>query len=205
MIKEFINLCIDKCDSKTTKLNNKALEFCGMSSFKVRNFLNCLLEMPNSKYLEIGVWKGSTFYSALYKNNPFYAVAIDDWSGFNRDTSWLEFKTNLLDLEANYEIYNVSCFKMDKKLFKSKFNIYFYDGDHSALSQEQALTYYQEVLEDEFIYICDDWNCPEVQAGTKSGLLKAGFKISNEWVLPAKFNGDLDNWWNGLYVILAHR
>lgn len=199
-----VDQCLENVDKKT-KLNERAIQFCGMSSFKVRNFLNLLLEFPKAKYLEIGVWRGSTFYSALYKNDPFYAVAIDDWSGFNQNCSWLEFKTNLLDLEANYEIHNIDSFKMDKSLLKSKFNFYFYDGDHSVESQEKALTYYLETLEDTFLYICDDWNCPEVQEGTRKGIEKTNLKILKEWTLPARFNGDTENWWNGLYVLYASK
>ena len=86
-----------------------------------------------------------------------------------------------------------------------KFNIYFYDGDHTVLSQEQALVYYYDLLEDEFLYVCDDWNAPDAKKGTQQGILKTGLKILNEWFLPAKFNGDKENWWNGVYVINAQK
>lgn len=196
----FIEQCINKT---TSKLNSKAISFKGYSSFKVRNFLNCLLEFPDSKYFEVGVWKGSTFYSALYNNNPSYAVAVDNWSEFGGSCD--EFKNNIIDLECNYEIYNIDCFKIDKKIFKNKFNIYFYDGNHSVLSQEQALVFYYDVLEDTFLYICDDWNCQEVKDGTKQGILKTGLKIIKDWDLPAIANGDLKNWWNGLYVAILQK
>jgi hypothetical protein len=204
-MKDYINSCIVSSITGETKLNNKAIEFDGMSSFKVKNFLNRLVEHPGSKYLEIGVWKGCTFYSALCKNKPSYAVAIDDWSGFNGSSSMEEFKRNISDIESPFEIFCNDCFTFDKKLLKDKINVYFYDGDHSAVSQEMALTYYYEVLEDKFIFICDDWNAPDVQEGTRRGIAKTGLKILNEWILPAKFNGDKENWWNGLYVIYASK
>jgi hypothetical protein len=159
--------------------------------------------MPNSKYLEIGVWKGSTFYSALYKNKPQYAVAIDNWSEFNGPKE--DFAQTVKSLETQFEFFCGDCFKIDKALFKSRFNIYFYDGCHSEIAQEMALTYYYDALENEFIFICDDWNAPEAQTGTKKGIEKTGLKILNEWVLPARFNGDKENWWNGLYIIHASK
>jgi len=202
---DHVNNCIVSSIMGKTKLNEKALKLDGMSSFKVRNFLNYLLEYPNSKYLEIGVWKGSTFYSALYKNYPQYAVAIDDWSGFNGSSLLDEFKSNIKDLENPYEVHCIDSFQFDIEQFKQKFNFYFYDGDHSVLSHELALTYYYGALEDSFVYICDDWNAPDVKNGTKIGIEKTGLKVIKEWELPAKFNGDQENWWNGLYVLFASK
>ncbi len=195
-----INNCIVSSIEGKTKLNQKAIEFDGMSSFNVRNFLNRMLEYPNSKYLEIGVWKGSTFYSALLQNRPAYAAAIDDWSGFNGAASLEEFKGNIQDLEAPCDIFCSDSFKFDTHQFKDTFNIYFYDGDHSSLSQEKALTYYYDSMDDQFVYICDDWNSADVQIGTRRGIELTNLKVIREWILPAKFNGDRENWWNGLFV-----
>jgi len=51
-----------------SKLNNDILMLNGMSSSKVRHLLNNLCALPEASYLEIGVWQGSTFISALYQN-----------------------------------------------------------------------------------------------------------------------------------------
>jgi predicted O-methyltransferase YrrM len=56
--KDYINGAIDHALHEETKLNPKALAMDGMSSPKVRKFLNKLLETPESRYLEIGVWRG---------------------------------------------------------------------------------------------------------------------------------------------------
>jgi hypothetical protein len=80
-----------------------------------------------------------------------------------------EFKSNIKDLETPYEFFCSDSFKFDRSLLKNKFSVYFYDGDHSVISHEQALTYYYDYLENYFIYICDDWNSPDVQEGTKRG------------------------------------
>jgi len=199
----FVDFCIKKAIKGETKLNQKAYEFDGMSSFKIRNFLNSLLEFPHSRYLEIGVWKGSTFYSALYMNNVEYAVAIDNWSQYHGTLE--AFKENIKDLEVPYEILSRDSFSVDKSFFKKTFNIYFYDGGHKSLEQEKALTYYLDVLEDTFIFICDDWNDYEVKEGTRSGIRKCNLKIEKEWELPAKYNGDKENWWNGLYVAVLSK
>ena len=84
---QHIQECFDKVRAGHSKLNDKALNMEGMSDSRFRNFLNLLLEMPNAKYLEVGVWRGATLYSALYKNNLEYAYAVDNFSEFCCDGS----------------------------------------------------------------------------------------------------------------------
>lgn len=191
--------CIKKTLNGHSKLNEKAIKMEGMSSFNVRNLLNLLLEMPNAKYLEIGVWKGSTFYSALYKNNPFYALAIDNWSQFNGSKEY--FLKTISDLECEYNFLDKESFTVNvNKEIKQKINIYFYDGDHWKESQSLAITHYIDAMEDEFIYICDDWNFDGVSEGTLEAIQKVGLSIEKSWTLKADYNGDVKNWWNGLWV-----
>lgn len=64
-----------------TKLTQAEFDLVGMSSVKNRILLNELVK-KGDRYLEIGVYRGSTFVAALYKNKPAYAVAIDNFSEF---------------------------------------------------------------------------------------------------------------------------
>ena len=197
-----VTQAIDHAIHGQTKLNVKALNMEGMSSPKVRNFLNKLLETPESRYLEIGVWRGSTFYSALYGNNPIYATSIDNFATFGGHETI--FRNNMNDVGVPYEFINDDCFNLKNKLDK-KYNIYFYDGEHYENDQEKALTYYYDNLDDEFIYICDDWNFPSVPIGTANGLAKTNLKVIQEWTLESKHNGDTENWWNGLWIAVLRK
>jgi hypothetical protein len=196
---EHIYNCINKTLAGHSKLNEKAITMRGMSSFNVRNLLNLLLEMPNAKYLEVGVWKGSTFYSALYKNNPYYALAIDNWSEFKGSVKF--FLQTISDLECEYNFLNKDSFLVDvNSEIKEKINIYFYDGNHSKESQTLAITHYIDGMEDEFIYICDDWNFVGVPEGTLEAIQKVNLLIEKSWILKADYAGDVKNWWNGLWI-----
>lgn len=188
---------------QNTKLNQHALQMSGMSSFKVRNFLNKLLEMPDSRYLEIGVWRGATFYSALLGNSPKYAVAIDNFSQFEGSENI--FQENLKDVGVPFEFINSDSFMTQDKLQSKKFNIYFYDGCHKEESQFKAIEYYYDNMDDEFIYLCDDWNGIEVRNGTRRAIEANKLSIIKEWDLPANYNGDLQNWWNGLWVSILRK
>ncbi|WIA10888.1 hypothetical protein OEZ85_011054 [Tetradesmus obliquus] len=56
----------------------------GMSSVRTRLFYNMLLGLePPVRYLEVGVFKGSSLVSALYRNPHVEATCIDNWSEFN--------------------------------------------------------------------------------------------------------------------------
>jgi hypothetical protein len=53
----------------------------GYSGKKTRHFYNNLLSIEDARYLEIGTWKGSTLYSAMYGNKA-QITYIDNWSQF---------------------------------------------------------------------------------------------------------------------------
>jgi hypothetical protein len=60
-------------------------------------------------------------------------------------------------------------------------------------------------MDDEFIYMCDDWNWPDVKNGTSRAIQSKNLSIVKEWDLPANGNGDLENWWNGLWVAILRK
>lgn len=194
---------VSYADSDTTKLNEKALSLNGMSSKKVRNLLNKAVSYPNSKYLEIGVWNGSTFYSALYNNTPEYVVAIDNFSEFDGQKE--KFLNNISDINVPYTFLDQDCFTVPISSFSDKFNVYFYDGAHSELDQEKALTHFYDAMQDTFIYICDDYNWSRVQSGTRKGIEKCNLKILEEATLVANYEGDPDSWWNGIWIALLQK
>ncbi len=140
----------------------------GMSTFKVRHFLNNVCELEDLKYLEIGTWQGSTLCSALYGNEgEFYAIDhfVKDYnrSDDGRLIKDLLFENlNRFDLQDKVSFFDADSFKFDLSNIEHKINVYFYDGAHNDWAQRDALLYYKPVLADEFIYIVDDWrDCGE--------------------------------------------
>lgn len=191
---------------ETSKLSNHILDIHGFSSRKIRQFLNNVCALPNANYLEIGLWKGSTWISALYLNQETMqsAIGIDNWS---QNGPWQDFMANcsLFLPGYPYELSFEDCFKFDTQKIVSPINIFFYDGDHSASSHELAFYYFNNVLDDIFIAIVDDWNFPDVAVGTKTAFANLKYEILFEVVLPANYNADKDNWWNGLYVAVIKK
>lgn len=196
-----IETAIKQGQQEISKLAPNITKMRGMSSRKFRHFLNNLIT-NESKYLEIGVWRGSTFISALYNNAPKVATGIDNFSEF-RGPKDIFLKNCQTYLPNNiYNFIDKDCFKIDLNAeFKNTYNIYFYDGNHEQLSQELALTYYLPILEDIFILLVDDWCSEKVKVGTKLGIAKNNLKILYEKEIYSTGN-DSNNWWNGLYIAI---
>jgi hypothetical protein len=100
-------------------------------------------------------------------------------------------------------------FKIDKTIFKEKFNIYMYDGNHSYESQYKAFEYYYDVLDDTFIFIVDDWNNIIIRAGTLKGIQDLNLKIIHKIEIRLKEdNGyieDKNGYHNGLFVAVLQK
>jgi hypothetical protein len=188
---------------ENSKLTQEIMDIDGMSSPKVRHFLNHVTAFPECRYLEIGCWKGSTLISALY-GNPAHHWAVDNWSQFDgpRDQLVANFKKfigsdpNLIDRDA---------FSLDPVAAGiTGVNVYFYDGDHSDVSHRKAITHYLPSMANEFILIVDDWSVESRQIETRDAIAETGLKILAEHTLPG-VNNSRKLWWCGLWVAVLQK
>lgn len=205
---EHVKTSISNAEEGISKLDQSVLEIAGMSSCKVRHFLNNICSMEKTSYLEIGCWQGSTFVAAVCNNSEALvsAVGIDNWSEFGGAKRGFCINCERFLPVNSYEFYEADSFKFDvKSLVSNPVNVYFYDGNHSVFSHELAFTYYNLILDDLFIAIIDDWNWEAVQKGTKSAFEKLGYHVLYERAMPARWNGDTENWWNGLYIAVIRK
>ncbi len=194
-----------------SKCSQDLLHMDGMTGKKTRHLYNNLLNMPDARYLEIGVWLGSSTCSALYKNNVTYAVAIDNWSEFGGPK-----KQFLENLERFGCTDKVKFIEHDfKKLDVSqlpKFNLYLFDGGHEFEDHVEALLHMLDCLDDVFIWIIDDWNWRNVRAATKFAIEQCGCKILHGREVRMTQN-DLDTdppfakeeYWNGVCILLLQK
>ena len=68
-----------KAKKEESKLCKATLDIPGLTSHKVKHFINNICELPDCKYLEVGVYQGAMFTSAL-EGNDLVATAVDNWS-----------------------------------------------------------------------------------------------------------------------------
>ncbi len=204
---EHVEASLAKAEVLDSKLESSQLEIGGMSSNKVRHVLNGLCSLSECTYLEIGAYKGSTFVSALYGNLETLAEAIvcDNWSQFDAPRS--QFLDNCEKHLSGYPfaIHECDCFALDLKSISHPIKVFFYDGENTLEAHEKAFTYFNEVLDDLFIAVVDDWNWDFVREGTFAAFKKLGYRVVFEKNLSARHNGDLENYWNGLYVAVISK
>jgi hypothetical protein len=207
-VRNYIEESISNAIAGNSKLNQEILSLEGMSSFKNRHLLNNIIaKTSNVNYLEIGVWKGSTFISSLYQNDVISAYAIDNWSQFNDDketkATFLK-NCNMFNI-TNFVLLENDCFNIDLNDIKHKINVYFYDGHHSAESTCNALSYYYNILDDIFIFIVDDFDWRNPQIGTIAGIKKCNLNILYEQHLKSNKTNDNSSWWNGIYISILKK
>jgi hypothetical protein len=199
--KEQIEASILVAEKGISKLTKEVIDSVGgYTSPAIRHLLNNLGVYAES-YLEIGVHRGATFTSALYLNHHIKRkVGIDNLSEFNEDNSVLvDFFRNANRFVDDYIFINKDCFAITQKDLGCKPDLYLYDGNHSLESHEKALTYFYDMLPDEFTFLVDDSNWEDVRKGTEIGLAKTNLEILYENYLTD------GRWHNGLSVYLLKK
>lgn len=186
---------IEKSKRGESKLTPEILMLPGMSSAWNRHLLNNLVGIKRVNYLEVGVWQGSTFISALY-GNEYKATAIDNFSQYQDEKPKDNFHDYCQRFCIAYDFIEKDCFEVD---WLRDIDFFFYDGDHLPDKTAQSLTHFYNSFSDEFIYIADDYNWKGVREGVAEGIKQTGLKIEYQRWLRSE-NNDADKWWNGLGI-----
>jgi len=197
-------------------------DIVGMASAKKLHLLNRAVSfLPSSApecYLEVGTYQGKSLVAAMLGNPGRHGVACDNFSLFD-DPTKPQNKATLQRHLARYGLSEqVRFFDCDfRELLASwlerglpPVGVYFYDGAHDELSQYLGIRLAEGVLAEEAIVVVDDWRLAEdsqsfAEAGTRRALAESPHQWKVEHVLPARYNGDIDQWWNGLAVLSFRR
>jgi hypothetical protein len=205
---ESIKEAIQNATNRKSSLSDSAMNVPALASLQVRHLLNNLGALATN-YLEVGVHRGGTFCSTIHANDKLnFAQAIDcfvsDQFGEGAQNDFVSNSKANLPQGVRMELIVSDAFEVDTAAIRHKFDMYLYDGDHSIEAQKKALTYYKDVLADEFIFCVDDFDWDEVQRGTDEGISEGGFEILFHAYLKG---GDHDNegWWNGYGVYLLKK
>lgn len=201
---------IDMADRQESDLPVSQFDVPALTSLKIRHLLNNLGKLA-THYLEIGVHKGGTFTAFISGNNNLKSVtAIDSFESdhMQGEEAYKQFIENVSKhkpAETHHHLIVSDSFEVHLEDLGEKKDVYLYDGDHSEESQRKALTYYKDTLADEVLFLCDDYDWPEVQKGTQDGIKEAGFEKLFEQHLPSIGDHNNDSYWNGFYVALLKK
>lgn len=206
---QYVQLSVDNAIKGISRLTPEVLAIQGMTAPKIKHFLNNICSYPGGRYLEIGCWKGSTFISALYKNEPFIhaAYGIDNWSEFGAPIVEFQANCNKFLTDVPFDFFSENCFTLDLKSLRMPINIYMYDGAHSSEDLTRAFTHFNPAFDDTFIAIVDDWNWETIRTGVFNAFRQLNYTVVYEMSLPAggSGEGDVKNWWNGYYIAVIRK
>lgn len=200
-----------RATTEQVELPAELLMLDGMSGRKYRALINNLIgSIDDARYLEIGVWKGSTLCSAVY-GNSVRALAIDNWSEFDGPAS--EFFTNLGRFrgEASVSFLDTDFRDVDYRTI-GKFNVFLFDGPHTYEAQRDGLLLTRDALDDEFVLIVDDWNWEAVRRGTFDAIASIGYQLDFAAEIRTTLDGShapvggaQSDWHNGYFLAAIRR
>jgi hypothetical protein len=195
-----------------TTLDPAVLEMSGMSGRLYRIFINTLIGSlaPDARYLEIGVWQGSTLCSAISGNRAF-AVAIDNWSEFGGPREECLANVNRYAGESRVLLIESDLRKVNYPTLP-KSNVFLYDGPHEEIDQIDGIVVAQPALDAHYALIVDDWNLPQVRSGTFEAIERLGLEVP----YMAQIRTSLDDkhpdhhsaaseWHNGYMIAVVHK
>ncbi len=202
-----LKLAFERAMRAESLITPECLQINGMSGVRYRMFINNLIRLLiKPRYLEVGTWAGSTACAAMDRN-ILDLLCIDNWSLFGGPK--IEFFENVKRFKSNetrfdfieedFRAANLSAFE--------RFNVYLFDGPHEERDQYDGLKLYETALENNLIFIVDDWNWDYVRAGTLKAIRDTGLRIdfsievrttlNNEHAAVHGQNGD---WHNGYFM-----
>ena len=214
-----IEISLENAELLHSKITDEIIELTGMTGVKTRHFYNNLCSFQDARYLEIGVWAGSSVCSAMC-NNRMSCLCVDNWSEFNdgKNSAEEHFKINFEKFkgENNATFIEANCWDLnaDEIGKRFKFNIYLYDGAHDEVSHYKALNKFSPCLDDAFIYLVDDWNAKAVVDGTNKSIADNNMEIlfKKEIFTDAKDgwphndgDGSSHDWWNGIGIFVLEK
>lgn len=210
LIQRVKNAVLD-ANTYKSKLSNDILTMGGMSSKKIKHFLNNICAYDDVIYFEVGTGTGSTFCSAMYQNDRI-AYACDIWLesklGHDGRKTFLENYYKHVGNGHEHTLFDGDCFSIDLSTFKHKPNVYFYDARHEKEDHEKSLTYFEQILDEHCIMIVDDWNDNDVQEGTIAGFNNINFAVRYQalcsFIEENKTYND-EQWWNGLMIFVLEK
>lgn len=206
---------LNKSGRYQSNFNPDNYDIEGLTSDRVRHFLNNLCSLDEGKYLEIGAYAGSTFFAATM-NNDIPAYAVDNYlcnvAPARLDIEWNGYsapKRNFLKSRSKYQKGKLIDKSVDylnlTDLNNTKANIIFYDASHEYADQKRALKCLLPLVEDTFILVVDDINFKDVLESVKEFITENNLtSLYEKQLFTTKFE-DASSWWNGLFVAVLEK
>ena len=209
---KLVTKALEDAIQRKHKLSEVLLSISGMSGKQYRMFINNLIEyLPDARYLEVGSWAGSTMCAAM-TGNAVRVFAIDNWSEFGGPSgAFLKNVGHCVSPDIQFNMLTED-FRKVKYDTIGKFNVYLFDGPHEAQDQYDGLFMAQAALDDEFVFIVDDWNWDRVRQGTFDAIKNVGLETVVSFEVRTTLDGlnppvwmEVSDWHNGYFIAVLRK
>ena len=220
-IEEYTQRCMDAIDNASSFKSNfvsEGYEIQGITSNRVRHFLNNLCSYDDAVYLELGTLMGSTFFAATMGNN-IDNFGVDNYSEpeckpMTKNLHWNEVGNAFEEFKRYFDKYEngkSTFIKSDILSLKEedfdgkKPNVVFYDASHDYVQQLNNLNHIAPFLADKFILIIDDANFDGVIESAIQFVKDNNYDLYFERKILSKIIENPTHWWNGLFVMVLEK
>ncbi len=198
------NITFPSDDGKIKRCLNPLGNVRKMASFAIGAIINrAVALMPDNQiYVNVGFWNGFSLFSGMIGNPTKNCLGIDNFSEPNSDPrqtqeeflrNWNIFKPpNSGFYKGDFKIYS-------KEVHKGPIGVYFYDGDHSFLSQYRGLDIAKQFLAPGCLILIDDCNWPGPREATEL-FVEHNPEFKKIFDVKTAFNGH-PTFWNGLIIL----
>ena len=208
---------IDGAVDDNSNFNPDGYNVLGLSSNKVRHFLNNLCSERGTIYADVGCYTGSTLFAALMGNQAVKAYAIDDFSeGCIRPKNKTLFDKYTIDNPIDEFIQNAEkYFNTDcsvgfcvKPILQMEFNpdfkpnVVFYDAEIED-NMIPNLEHIHKQVNDSYILVVDDANFDGAVDNAKEFLKDKN--VVYDRIIRTEIVEDEKDWWNGLYIAVIEK
>ena len=220
-IEEYTQRCMDAIDNASSFKSNfvsEGYEIQGITSNRVRHFLNNLCSYDDAVYLELGTLMGSTFFAATM-GNDIDNFGVDNYSEpeckpMTKNLHWNEVGNAFEEFKRYFDKYEngkSTFIKSDILSLKEedfdgkKPNVVFYDASHDYVQQLNNLNHIAPLLADKFILIIDDANFDGVIESAIQFVKDNNYDLYFERKILSKIIENPTHWWNGLFVMVLEK
>ena len=220
-IEEYTQRCLDAIDNSLSFKSNfvsEGYEIRGLSSDRVRHFLNNLCSYDDAVYLELGTLLGSTFFAATM-GNSIENIGVDNYSDpeckpMTNNLHWSEVGNAFEEFQRYFKKYEngkstflkSDILDLTEKDFEGKKpNVVFYDANHDYVQQLNALNHIAPFLADKFILVIDDANFDGVIESAIQFVKDNNYDLYFERKILSKIIENPTHWWNGLFVMVLEK
>ena len=220
-VEEYTQRCLDAIDNASSFKSNfvsEGYEIQGITSNRVRHFLNNLCSHDDAVYLELGTLMGSTFFAATM-GNSIENIGVDNFSDpeckpMTNNLHWSEVGNAFEEFQRHFKKYEngkstflkSDILDLTEEDFEGKKpNVVFYDANHDYVQQLNALNHIAPFLADKFILIIDDANFDGVIESAIQFVKDNNYDLYFERKILSKIIENPTHWWNGLFVMVLEK